>query len=207
MVRHSREAWKTYKNVFDKFTEENIIKLTGQGHIDQLLSPVALGKEANIFTAKKGEDTVIVKIYRTMNCNFNKMHEYLAHDDRYLDIKNNKRQIIFAWVQREAANLFLAREHINVPSPYTFMSNIIVMDMITVDGEPAPMLKDKPPKDPAVFYADCVRQLKKLRKAGLVHGDISAFNILNKENVPVFIDFSQATTATITKQRTGGGNI
>lgn len=194
MVRHSREAWKTYKNVFDSFTEQNLIKLQGQGHFDELLSPITLGKEANVFTASKGDEKIIVKIYRTMNCNFNKMHEYLISDERYHDIKNHKRKIIFAWVQREFANLHLAREHIRVPTPYTYKDSIIIMDLIGQDGVPAPMLKDKPPKNPQKFYDTCIENMERMKAGGLVHGDLSAFNILNDNEVPVFIDFSQATT-------------
>ena len=193
MPRYSREDWKTYKNVFDSFAEQNLMKLQGQGHFDELLQPITLGKEANVFTASKGEDRVIVKIYRTMNANFNKMHEYLTHDQRYQHVKRQKRKIIFAWVQREYANLFLAREVITVPTPYTFKDNIIIMEFIG-DDDPAPMLKDKKPKDPQAFYDSCRESLDKLREAGLVHGDISAFNILNFNDKPVFIDFSQSTT-------------
>lgn len=194
MPRKSRAAWKVYKNVFDHFTEENLIKLQGQGHFDELLHQIHVGKEANVFLASKADGFVAVKIYRLSNCNFNKMHEYLLYDKRYADVKNYKRKIIMAWVQREYSNLNIAREHINVPSPHTFRDNIIVMDLIGHDEVPAPMLKDKKPKDPKAFYATCLEQLAKLRKAGLVHGDISAFNILNHDDKPVFIDFSQATT-------------
>ncbi len=195
MVNHSREAWKTYKNVFDASTEAHLIKLQAQGHFDELLSPLTLGKEANVFTAKKGDEIVIIKIYRTMNCNFNKMHEYLIGDERYMNIKSQKRKVIFSWVQREFANLFLAREFVRVPTPHTFRENLIVMDFIgSPDGTPAPMLKDAVPKNPQLFYEECRTALDTLRKGGLVHGDFSAFNILNHDEKPVFIDFSQATT-------------
>jgi RIO kinase 1 len=194
MPRYNREEWKTYKNVFDSFTEKTLLKFQGQGHYDALASPITLGKEANVFTATKGDDIVIVKIYRFMNCNFNKMFEYLSQDERYLEIKNHKRKVILAWVQREYSNLLIAREYIPVPTPHTVFNNVIVMDLIGDDGQPAPMLKDRPPKDPQAFYDECVMYLERLKEGGLVHGDISAFNILNHNEHPVFIDFSQATT-------------
>jgi RIO kinase 1 len=194
MPRYSREAWKTYKNVFDLFTERNLIKLQGQGLFDELLSPITLGKEANVFTAAKADQLVVLKIYRTMNANFNTMYAYLAQDERYQNIKSQKRKVIFAWVQREYANLLLAREYVSVPTPHTFRDNIIIMDFIGVGTTPSPMLKDALPENLQKFYDECRDALDRLKKAGLVHGDISAFNILNHEEKPVFIDFSQATT-------------
>lgn len=193
MPNYSRAAWKTYKNVFDSFTERNLLKLQGQGFFDELVSPITLGKEANIFLASKGDERVIIKIYRTMNANFNKMLDYLTHDERYQHIKSQKRKVILAWVQREYANLLLAREVVRCPTPHAVRENVLVMACI--GGElPAPMLKDKKPKKPDVFYEECRDALERLRAAGLVHGDVSAFNILNDDETPVFIDFSQGTT-------------
>lgn len=190
----SREEWKTYGNVFDGFTERILIKLQGQGHYDEMLGQVALGKEANVFVCSKGDEFVAVKIYRTMNCNFNKMHEYLIHDERYMDIKNNKRKVIMSWVQREFTNLLIAREAITVPTPYAVAQNVLVMQYIGHGRDSSPMLKDKPPKDAQAFYEKVRANMEALKKTGLVHGDLSAFNILNHDEEPVFIDFSQATT-------------
>jgi RIO kinase 1 len=195
MPRYSRQDWKVYKNVFDTFTLTNLMKLQAQGHYDELLSPITLGKEANVFTARKGDDIVIVKIYRWMNCNFNKMHEYLVQDRRYQDIKNHKRRVVLSWVQREYANLHIAREYIHVPTPHTVRDNVIVMDFIGHDVTASPMLKDHTPKDPQAFYNKVRANMDKLKAGGLVHGDLSAFNILIHNEEPVFIDFSQATTA------------
>jgi RIO kinase 1 len=194
MPRYSREEWKVYKNVFDSFTEGNLLKLKGQGHFDDLITPITLGKEANVFIAKKGDGLVIVKIYRWMNSNFNKMHEYLVQDQRYQHIKNHKRKVILAWVQREYANLHIAREYIPVPTPHTVKDNVLVMDFIGEGVTPAPMLKDTKPKNPQQFYNKTIAYMEKLKKGGLVHGDLSAFNILNYNEEPLFIDFSQATT-------------
>ena len=190
----SREEWKTYANVFDSFTEKVLIKLQGQGHYDEMLGLVALGKEANVFVCSKGDEFVAVKIYRTMNCNFNKMHEYLIHDERYMDIKNNKRKVIMSWVQREFTNLLIAREKIHVPTPYAVVNNVLVMQFIGEGRQSAPMLKDCPAKDPQAFYEKVRANMVGLREAGLVHGDLSAFNILNYDEEPLFIDFSQSTT-------------
>ena len=60
--------------------------------------------------------------------------------------------------------------------------------------EPALLLKDLLPRNPKQFFEKIISDVKKLYKVGLVHADLSEFNILNFEDEPVFIDFSQATT-------------
>jgi len=190
-VNTSREEWKIYQNVFDKFTIALIRKLISQDYFEELEMPLAVGKEANVFIAKtKDQNRVIVKIYRLENCSFNKMFDYIKQDPRYLSMRKNRRDIVFSWVQREYRNLLLAREAINVPTPIIFKNNILVLEMI---GEPSPMLKDKKPKNPKKFLDLILKDIKSLWKQGLVHGDLSAFNILNNSEKPIFIDFSQAT--------------
>jgi RIO kinase 1 len=193
MPRESREEWKTYKNVFDQFALQNLEKLRSQGHFDELKSPIALGKEANIFSATKGDQKVIVKIYRLENCNFNKMYSYLAPDPRFHGLKKKRRLIIFAWAQREYRNLLKAREVIRVPKPIAVKDNIVVMEFIGRE-DPAPKLKDSEPENVKKFFDKTINNITELYKAGLVHADLSDFNILNFEEEPVFIDFSQGTT-------------
>ncbi len=191
MVKITREKFKTWGNVFDAFTERNLFKLASEGHFKELKSPISIGKEANIFSAKKEGKDIIVKIYRLETCDFKKMFDYIKYDTRYLNLKKNRRRIIFTWTQREYRNLLKAREiGLNVPTPLTFKENIIVMEMV---GDPAPMLKDSPPDDPKKFMDKVVDMIAKLYKAGLVHGDLSPFNILNNNETPFFIDFSQCT--------------
>jgi RIO kinase 1 len=199
-VRRSREEWKIRGNVFDQFTNGVLFKLTGQGLFGELRSALALGKEANIFIATPGrgserQEHVIVKIYRLENANFKKMLDYLRHDPRYMHTKPSRRAIIFAWCQREYRNLMLAREAIRCPAPLGFKSNVLVMSLIgdATSGEVARQLKDATPEDPKKFSQLILKDVTSLWKAGLVHGDLSAFNILNDNEAPVFIDFSQAT--------------
>ncbi len=192
MPKKTKEEWKIYKNVFDSATILNIFKLSSQGHFDGLESPIALGKEANVFTALKGKQRIIVKIYRVENCNFNKMYSYIAPDPRFSGLKKRRRLIIFSWVQREYRNLLKARQVIRVPTPIAVKDNVLLMEFIGRE-QPAPLLKDLPPKSPKKFFEKTMNNVKKLYKAGLVHADLSEFNILNFEEEPVFIDFSQAT--------------
>lgn len=198
VVNRSRESWKTYGNVFDSFTVRNIEKLASQGYFQELSGAIDLGKEANVFSAITTDETyVAVKIYRLENCNFNKMYEYISQDARYIDIKGQKRRIIFTWNQREYRNLLKAREHIRVPTPLTFKDNILVIEFIDdYEGNAAPKLRDVEIEDPESLFNEVLEMVEKLLLgANLVHGDLSEYNILMQNDSPVFIDFSQATAA------------
>lgn len=191
------EKFKTMHNVFDEFTNRTIFKLISEGYFTGLESPISIGKEANLFSAKTSEGRVMVKIYRLEACDFNKMWSYIKSDPRFIDLVGKKRKIILAWVQREFRNMLKAREAgLRVPTTLTCKNNIIVMEFIGTGNDLAPKLKDKEPKNPKEFFQDILLQMKKLHKAGLVHADLSAFNILNHEELPVLIDFSQCTPIT-----------
>ncbi len=195
MARKSKEEWKIYKNVFDNFTINTLNKLEAQGHFDELLSPVMIGKEANVFSAAKAGKKVIVKIYRLHSCNFNRMYDYIRQDKRFINLRNQRRKVIFAWVQREYRNLLKAREAgVRVPTPITAENNIIVMEFIG-GNDPAPQAKDHYPKDSKAFIDNILRNMTLLhRKAKIVHADLSPFNILNHNDQPVLIDFSQGAS-------------
>ncbi|MBI2548511.1 serine protein kinase RIO [Candidatus Woesearchaeota archaeon] len=194
MPKISREKFKTLHNVFDEFTERNIFKLMGQRHFEGFYSAIGMGKEANVFVARKHDGTfVVVKIYRLHTCDFNTMYNHIKFDARYLHLKKQRRKVIFAWTQREFRNLLKAREAgVAVPTPYTFLYNILVMEMIG-GQDPAGKLIHQQPKDPDAFLATVVTNMQKVYRAGLIHGDLSPFNILNDKERAVFIDFSQAT--------------
>lgn len=186
-----QERFKTMKGVFDEFTNRNLFKLQSQGIFDELVSPLEVGKESNVFIAKKGQKKVIIKIYRLQNCDYKRMFDYIRKDPRYQFLRQKRREIIFAWTQREYKNLLKAEKaKIKAPKALGWKMNIIVEEMI---GSPALPLKDDYPQDPKKFLDLVIKEMKKMYKAGLIHGDLSSFNILNHNNKPVLIDFSQAT--------------
>lgn len=189
-----KEKYKTMNAVFDLFTEKNLFKLISEGYIEGLHSPLSIGKESNVFTAKKDNETRIAKIYRLQTCDFNRMYDYIKADPRYAGLTNRRREVIFAWAHREYRNLLKAREaEVRVPTPYTVMQNILIMEFIGDDEGAAQKLKNAPPKEPEKFFKDVVEQIRRLYKAGLVHADLSGFNILNWQEKPVLIDMSQST--------------
>src|SRR3989338_9618111 len=146
-----QERFKTYKGVFDEFTMRNLFELESRGAFEELLSPLKVGKESNVFIAQKGKSKRIVKIYRLQNCDFNRMFYYIRQDPRYEFLKHHRRQIIFAWAQREFRNLRYAEEaNVNAPTPIAFKDNIIIEEFIG-GKEPAPPLKDAHPQKPLEF--------------------------------------------------------
>jgi len=193
--KEGREKFKTMHDVFDEFTNRTIFKLITEGHFRGLESPINIGKESNVFSALTKEDNrVIVKIYRLETCDFNAMYDYIKDDPRYNNLKKKKRKVIFTWVQREYRNLMNAREaQVSVPIPITFSNNVLILESIGKNNIIAPMLKDSVPKNKKEFFDKIIDNIRKLHKAGLVHADLSAFNILNSNETPVFIDMSQAT--------------
>ena len=190
----TKEKFKTYKNVFDEFTLRTLFKLSTQGHFEELESPISIGKESNIFSAKTKEGKIAVKVYRLETCDFNRMYDYIKFDPRYVNLKKQKRKIIFAWAQREFRNIIKARQaEVGCPTPIAFLNNVLLMEFIG-NRKAAPKLKDAIPKDIKSFFDKVIGNIKKLWDAGLVHADLSSFNILNNNEKPVFIDFSQCTS-------------
>ncbi len=194
MGKITREKFKVMGNVFDNFTVRTIMKLSTKLNFDAYsLTPLFVGKESNVFLSLRHEEILVIKIYRLETCDFNHLYDYIRYDPRFLSLKKQRRKVIFAWTQREYRNLLKAREAgVRVPTPYAFENNVLVMEMIGEDN-PAPQLKDEVPEDLERFFKDTFSQLKALVSGGLVHGDLSQFNILNYHGSPVFIDFSQAT--------------
>ncbi|MEK6969376.1 MAG: serine protein kinase RIO [Nanoarchaeota archaeon] len=188
-----QERFKTEKGVFDEFTHRALFELQSRGVFDELVSKISVGKESGVFWGIKGSKKVVVKIYFVQNANFNKMYDYIRKDPRYEFLKKHHRQIIFAWAQREYKNLMRAQKaKINAPKPLAFKENIIVEEFIG-NEKPAPPLKDASPIDPKKCFDLIITDMKKLYAEGLIHGDLSSFNILNFHETPYFIDFSQGT--------------
>ena len=193
VTRTSQERFRTDKGVFDAFTNKNLYELKKRGYFDELESPIFVGKESNVFSAKRGKKKVIIKIYRVQNCDFKRMFQYIKQDPRYDFLRNKRREIIFSWTQREYKNLLRAEKgKVKVPKAIAVRSNILVEEFIG-DSDPAPPLKDAYPEDPQKFFNALIKEIRKMYKIKLIHGDLSSFNILNYNGKPVLIDFSQGT--------------
>ena len=184
--------------VFDKRTLMDLYGLASRGVIDALGGSVCTGKEATIFRARAGEKELALKIYRISTSNFNSMQDYLQGDPRFSSVRGTKRAIVSAWTRKEFRNLSRAEEvGIPVPHPIAMKENILVMDLIAVDGQAAPTLKevDLTQEEARAVYERIVEYISLLyNRAQLVHADLSEFNILYHQGRPVIIDMGQSVT-------------
>ncbi len=196
--KRKREYYKEFKTVHGVFDEHTLLvlyKLLNKTKIT-VESLVKEGKESVILSGlTPRKEWVAIKVYRTEACDFKKMWKYLIGDPRFKGLKKRKRTIVNLWCKREFKNLKIAvKAGANCPEPITSRENILIMGLIGENGTPAPRLIDVILEDASPVYKDVIRDLKKLTKSGLVHGDLSAYNIL-LWNKPYFIDFSHGTTA------------
>jgi len=193
MAKKTKEEWKTFEGVFDNFTIRTLWQLSSRRFFDGVKSPISIGKEANVFSAEKGKGLICAKIYRLETADFNVMYNYIRNDPRFQGLLRQRRKIIFAWCQREYRNLFKCKQAgISCPKPIVFKNNVLLMEFIG-DAEPAPLVRNKPPKAPNKFFKLVLENMKKIHKLKMVHADLSAYKIINHNEKPVFIDFSHST--------------
>lgn len=188
------EDRKTLDEVFDKPALLTIYKLMKDGLIDTIDFPISTGKEANVFRVTSPDgDFYALKIYRTSNLTFKRIARYIEGDPRFKGIHGSRRKVIFAWAIKEFRNLQRMREaKIRVPEPIKFNQNMLVMEFVGTEGTPAPMLRDVELEDATKTYKTIVKYIKlAYKKAELVHGDLSEYNILMHEGQPVIIDLGQ----------------
>lgn len=183
--------------------------LVDDGLIDEVLYPLMSGKEADIFVVRCGAETRCAKIYKdAAKRSFKKAAQY--REGR--KVRNSRRARAMekgskfgrqeqeeAWQSAEVDALYkLARADVRVPQPYGCFDGVLLMELVTDDeGEVAPRLADvhltreQALEDHALMMQYVVRMLC----AGLVHGDLSEFNVLVDAYGPVIIDLPQAVDA------------
>jgi len=122
------------------------------------------------------------------------MLKYIEGDYRFKGVKRDTRSLIFTWAQKEFRNLEQAyRAKVRVPKPMAVKNNVLVMEFIGKDGVNAPALKEQAPSDPEKVYEILLTYVERLyRKAELVHGDLSEYNIMMWKAKPVIFDIAQA---------------
>jgi len=186
------EEFKVEAKVFDERTLYNLYRLLAKRKLKEIKYPIKEGKESVVLTGIDEDGWVAIKVYRIYHCDFKHMWKYLISDPRFFAAKKNRRQVILTWVKREYKNMKIAfKSGINCPEPKTFMENVLVMSFIGDEGVPAPRLSDIIPENPEKIYNKIVKDMKKLAKSNLIHGDLSPYNILVYEEDPYMIDFSQ----------------
>ena len=187
------EDLKVSGDVFDRFTLLTLYEIANKGYIEVLYGVIKTGKESNVFLAMDSTgESFAVKIHKILTADFKAMSKYIEGDRRFKKIKKNRRSIILTWVEKEFKNLKTAFEAgVQVPMPVVSKNNVLVMEFIGVDAQPAPMLKEVGLKTNDI-YNKVIMNVKKLYQAGLVHGDLSEYNVLVDGDEVFLIDISQA---------------
>ncbi len=189
------DQFKVEESVFDEATYAALYKLVQDGHIDAFGGPISTGKEANVYTALGEEREVAVKVYRINASDFREMGEYLQGDPRFEEIAGNKQAVVLAWVRKEFANLKRAkRAGIRVPDPIAVERNVLVMEYLGTEEGRAKRLAEVHIENPQTAYEVVREYMYRLYDAGIVHGDLSEYNIVVHDSQLYVIDVGQAVT-------------
>jgi RIO kinase 1 len=190
------DQFKVEQSVFDDATFAAIYKLVQDGYIDAFGGPISTGKEANVYEAlgAEGRD-VAVKIYRINASNFQQMREYLEGDPRFEGIGSDKKKVVLAWTKKEFANLRRARQAgVRVPEPIAVERNVLVMELVGLVEDRARRLAEVNVENPETAFEVVREYMRRLHGAGLVHGDLSEYNLIIHDGELVVIDLGQAVT-------------
>ncbi len=180
---------KTELYVLDIPTLETLYKFSKRGIIKALGGPISSGKEAVIFHAIGAEEEELaIKMYKISTANFNVMLDYIIGDPRFKNIKRNRRSVVFAWAHKELKNLKRAFDvGVRVPKPIACDKNVLIMEFIGKEGIAAPELRNIPLEvlefdfELKELFWHIISEIKILyERGGMVHADLSEFNILMK---------------------------
>ncbi len=189
------DEFRVFAEVFDSSTLMAIYRLLSRGVITGVHGCIRMGKESCIHLAEAEEEVVILKVYRVATSDFRNMWRYIRSDPRFDTIARKRRKVIHTWASREYKNLSTAREAgCSCPEPIQWHENLIVMECIEKEGMPAPRLVDIDCQFPERYLKSLVGDYRALYQEGeIVHGDLSPYNVLESDEGPVMIDFSQGT--------------
>ena len=183
--------------------------LIEDGVIDSVVRQLMSGKEAMVFVVRCGPETRCAKVYKEADKrSFRQAVDYTENRKT----KNSRQARAMAkgtrfgrqaqekaWQSAEVDALYrLAAAGVRVPRPYNFHEGALLMELVADDeGNAAPRLNDVEftPEDAADLHARLIREVVRMLSAGVVHGDLSEFNILLGADGPVIIDLPQAVDA------------
>jgi RIO kinase 1 len=189
------DQFKVEQSVFDDATFAAIYKLVQDGHIEAFGGPISTGKEANVYEALGEDGDIAVKIYRINASDFQHMREYLDGDPRFEGIGNDKGKIVLAWTRKEFANLERAQKAgVRVPKPIAVERNVLAMELVGLVEDRARRLAEVNVENPGTAYEVVREYMRRLHRAGLVHGDLSEYNLIVHDGELVVIDLGQAVT-------------
>ncbi|MGK2951432.1 MAG: PA4780 family RIO1-like protein kinase [Thiobacillus sp.] len=183
--------------------------LLEDGLIDDVIRQLMSGKEAMVFVVRCGEEVRCAKVYKEANKRaFRQSVDYTENRK----VKNSRQARAMAkgtrygreaqeaaWQSAEVDALYrLANAGVRVPTPYNFHTGVLLMELVCdEDGNAAPRLNDVEftPELARVHFQMLLKQVVLMLCAGVIHGDLSEFNILISADGPVIIDLPQAVDA------------
>jgi RIO kinase 1 len=183
--------------------------LLADGVIDEIVSRLKGGKEADVWLVRAGGQTVAAKVYKA------RQTRSFKNDAAYKEgrkVRNTRTQRAMdrgsrfgqaaaedAWKEKESDALFrLHAAGVRVPRPVLFHEGVLLMEVVVdAQGHPALRLVDAPiaREQAAGIYADLRTQAVKMLACGLIHGDLSPYNVLLGAHGPVVIDLPQVVDA------------
>jgi RIO kinase 1 len=190
-------------------TPTRLEPLIEDGLIDEVSRQLMSGKEATVYVVRRGDETLCAKVYKEANKrSFRQSVDYtenrkvkssrqaraMAKGSKY-----GKQAQEEAWQSAEVDALYrLANAGVRVPTPYNFYEGVLLMELVTdADGNAAPRLNDLTftAEEARKHHHTLIQEVVRMLCAGIVHGDLSEFNILLSNDGPVIIDLPQAVDA------------
>ena len=183
--------------------------LVEEGLIDAVIRQLMSGKEATVYVVRCGDDMRCAKVYKeATNRSFRQAVDYTENRK----VKNTRQARAMAkgtrygrqaqeaaWQSAEVDALYrLAAAGVRVPRPHQFHDGVLLMELVTdAEGNAAPRLNDCDftPEEARAHHASLLTEVVRMLCAGVVHGDLSEFNILLSADGPVIIDLPQAVDA------------
>jgi len=183
--------------------------LVEDGLIDEVMFQLMSGKEAQVFVVRCGKELRCAKVYKE---SIKRSFKQAAQYQEGRSVRNSRRaramakatrfgqrQREDAWLNTEVDALYqLAAAGVRVPTPHGFVDGVLLMDLVVdEDGSPAPRLDDvafdrETARD---YHGRMMMEIVRMLCAGLVHGDLSEFNVLIDAEGPVVIDLPQVVNA------------
>jgi len=190
-------------------TPPGLQPLIDDGVIDEVIRSLKSGKEATVYLVRSGTQVRCAKVYRDMaQRSFQKRAQYQegrgvrgSRQARAMSksTRFGRREQEAAWKNAEVDALYqLVAANVRVPKPYGYFNDTLIMELVTdAAGEPAPRLGevDLSPETAREYHAFLIRQIVRMLSIGLIHGDLSEFNVLVAPDGPVIIDLPQVVNA------------
>jgi RIO kinase 1 len=183
--------------------------LIDDGVVDEVIRPLKSGKEASVYLVACGQHIRCAKVYKDANHRgFHKLAEYQegrktrgSRDARAMGkrSRHGRREQEAAWKNAEVDALYrLIAVGVRVPRPHDFHDGVLLMELVAdAQGNPAPRLNDveATAEQAREWHRFLMSQVVRMLCAGLIHGDLSEFNVLLGTDGPVIIDLPQAVDA------------